>query len=104
MKRYHITVGAKTTADGTVITGSPHWTIDGQPIAREGEGVGGWAAAGFLTAPAVTGLCVGLGVPTGGTSLLVCSVLAVGATSLAGGSIGAVGGEAIGEKIYEAME
>ncbi|MBC2692341.1 PAAR domain-containing protein [Pseudomonas kielensis] len=69
-----------------------------------GGGVGGWAAAGFLTAPAVTGLCVGLGVPTGGTSLLVCSVLAVGATSLAGGSIGAVGGEAIGEKIYEAME
>ena len=34
MKRYHITVGAKTTADGTVITGSPHWTI-----AREGDEV-----------------------------------------------------------------
>lgn len=40
MKRYHITVGAKTTADGTVITGYPHWTIDGQPIAREGGGGG----------------------------------------------------------------
>ncbi len=39
MKRYHITVGAKTTADGTVITGYPHWTIDGQPIAREGDEV-----------------------------------------------------------------
>ncbi|MFJ2447416.1 PAAR domain-containing protein [Pseudomonas sp. NPDC087626] len=39
MKRYHITVGAKTTADGTVMTGYPHWTIDGQPIAREGDEV-----------------------------------------------------------------
>jgi len=39
MKRYHITVGAKTTADGTVMTGYEFWTIDGQPIAREGDEV-----------------------------------------------------------------
>jgi uncharacterized Zn-binding protein involved in type VI secretion len=39
MKRYHITVGAKTTADGTVTTGYEFWTIDGQPIAREGDEV-----------------------------------------------------------------
>ncbi len=39
MRRYHITVGAKTTADGTVMTGYEFWTIDGQPIAREGDEV-----------------------------------------------------------------
>ena len=34
MKRYHITVGAKTTAGGTVRTGWAYSTIDGQAIAR----------------------------------------------------------------------
>ncbi len=39
MKRYHITVGAKTTAGGTVRTGWAYSTIDGQAIAREGDEV-----------------------------------------------------------------
>ncbi len=37
MRRYHITVGAKTTADGTVRTGWDCSTINGQAMAREGD-------------------------------------------------------------------
>jgi len=39
MKRYNITVGAKTTVNGTVRTGYGSWTIDGQAIACEGDEV-----------------------------------------------------------------
>ncbi|SDU96036.1 PAAR domain-containing protein [Pseudomonas vancouverensis] len=39
MKRYHITVGARTTADGTVRTGWEWSTINGQAMAREGDEV-----------------------------------------------------------------
>ncbi|KPU61508.1 PAAR motif family protein [Pseudomonas fluorescens] len=39
MRRYHITVGAKTTADGTVRTGWDCSTINGQAMAREGDEV-----------------------------------------------------------------
>ncbi|WP_256348215.1 PAAR domain-containing protein [Pseudomonas yamanorum] len=37
MKRYHITVGAKTTADGTVRTGCADCTIDDVPQSVEGD-------------------------------------------------------------------
>jgi len=37
MRRYHITVGAKTTAGGTVRTGWDYSTINGQAMAREGD-------------------------------------------------------------------
>lgn len=37
MRRYNITVGAKTTVNGTVRTGYGSWTIDGQAIACEGD-------------------------------------------------------------------
>ncbi|POA18713.1 hypothetical protein C1886_15385 [Pseudomonas sp. FW300-N1A1] len=66
-----------------------------------GGGAGGMVAGALLTAPAVTGLCVGLGVPTGGTSLLVCGVLVVGAASFASGVAGGEFGESIGDIIYE---
>lgn len=39
MRRYHITVGAKTTANGSVTTGWPRGCINGQAIAREGDEV-----------------------------------------------------------------
>jgi uncharacterized Zn-binding protein involved in type VI secretion len=39
MRRYHITVGAKTTADGTVRTGWQYSTINGLARAREGDEV-----------------------------------------------------------------
>ncbi|CAD5109182.1 PAAR domain-containing protein [Zestomonas carbonaria] len=39
MRRYHITVGAQTTAGGTVITGVGFIKIEGQPIAAEGDSV-----------------------------------------------------------------
>ncbi|WP_150643776.1 PAAR domain-containing protein, partial [Pseudomonas fluorescens] len=39
MRRYHITVGAKTTVDGTVRTGWECSTINGLAMAREGDEV-----------------------------------------------------------------
>ncbi|MNQ60282.1 PAAR motif protein [compost metagenome] len=39
MRRYHITVGAKTTVNGTVLTGYEYSTINGQAMAREGDEV-----------------------------------------------------------------
>lgn len=39
MQRYHITVGARTTAGGTVTSGSSRSTINDQPMAREGDEV-----------------------------------------------------------------
>ncbi|VVN70810.1 PAAR domain-containing protein [Pseudomonas fluorescens] len=39
MRRYHITVGAKTTVDGTVRTGWQYSTINGLAMAREGDEV-----------------------------------------------------------------
>ncbi|MEB0241981.1 hypothetical protein QN361_14900, partial [Pseudomonas sp. 5C2] len=56
------------------------------------------------TAPAVAGLCVGLGVPTGGGSLLVCGIVLVGAASFSAGYIGGKSGEKMAEKIYEAVK
>jgi uncharacterized Zn-binding protein involved in type VI secretion len=39
MKRYHITLGARTTAVGTVITASSLSSINGAPMALEGDRV-----------------------------------------------------------------
>jgi len=39
LKRYHITLGATTTAGGTVTTASSLSTIDGKPMALEGDKV-----------------------------------------------------------------
>jgi uncharacterized Zn-binding protein involved in type VI secretion len=39
MKRYHITLGARTTAGGTVITASSLASINGAPMAIEGDAV-----------------------------------------------------------------
>lgn len=65
-------------------------------------GIAGGAAAGAaLTAPVVGGLCVGLGVPTGGLAILACGIVAVAVGSYAAGTLGGVGGEMAGDVIYE---
>ena len=67
--------------------------------------LGGGAAAGYLlTVPVVGTICVALGVPTGGAATLACGILVVGTGSFAGGELGAKGGEAIGEVIYESLK
>ena len=64
----------------------------------------GMATGRILTAPVVGGLCVALGVPTGGFLTLACSIVAVGAGSYAGGTLGEMSGEFIGEAIYESTK
>jgi uncharacterized Zn-binding protein involved in type VI secretion len=65
--------------------------------------VGGWASGIVLSAPVVGGLCVGLGVPSGGLSLLGCGVLVAGGISFSAGQAGVKVGENIAEKIYESV-
>jgi hypothetical protein len=67
-------------------------------------GIGGGALVGGLTAPLVGGLCVALTVPTAGVAPLVCSILVVGVGSYAGGEVGSVLGEMVGEQIYEVVK
>jgi hypothetical protein len=68
-------------------------------------GVGGGAIVGaLLTAPAAGGLCLGLGVPTGGIATLVCGIVVVGAASFGAGKVGGISGEAMAEKIYESVK
>ncbi|MBV7480375.1 PAAR domain-containing protein [Pseudomonas sp. PDM31] len=68
-------------------------------------GIAGGAMAGaLLTTSAVGGLCIGLGVATAGVGLLACSVIAVGIGSFAGSTLGEMGGEIIGELVYENLK
>ena len=57
-----------------------------------------------LTAPDVSGLCLGIGVTTVGVGALVCSVLVVGSGFLAEGVTLGMVGEDAGELIYEIVE
>jgi hypothetical protein len=68
-------------------------------------GIAGGAMAGaILTSSAVGGLCIGLGVATVGFGLLACSVIAVGIGSYGGSTLGEMGGEIIGEIVYENLK
>ncbi|MEO8647181.1 hypothetical protein [Pseudomonas sp.] len=68
-------------------------------------GVAGGAAAGAaLTGTAVSAICVGLGIPTGGAATLLCGLVVVGIGSYAGGALAGAGGEALGEVIYETVK
>ncbi|MDD2048935.1 hypothetical protein [Pseudomonas putida] len=68
-------------------------------------GVAGGAAVGYaLTGPTAAGICIAIGVPTGGLAGLACGVLVVGASSFAAGAIGGKFGEDMGEVIYEAVK
>ncbi|MFY0732401.1 hypothetical protein [Pseudomonas sp. NFX15] len=64
--------------------------------------LGGAAAGGALTSSVVGGLCVGLGVPTGGLATLACGLVVVGVGSFAASTLIGKGGEVAGELIYEA--
>ena len=66
-------------------------------------GIGGGVFAGAISAHIVGGICVGLGIPTGGLSTLVCAVLVTGATSVSAGYAGGKVGETTAEKIYEVL-
>ncbi|WP_223591838.1 PAAR domain-containing protein [Pseudomonas sp. A-R-19] len=66
--------------------------------------VGGGIVGAALSTSAVGGLCVGLGVPTGGLGLLVCSIVVVGAGSISSSAIGSVIGEKMGDRIFEATQ
>ncbi|KRP69726.1 MULTISPECIES: PAAR domain-containing protein [Pseudomonas] len=59
----------------------------------------GWAA-GAASAP----VCLGIGVATGGIGGVVCVAALVGAGAWAGTTAGGIGGEYIGEMIYEATQ
>ncbi|AZE99682.1 hypothetical protein C4J95_2220 [Pseudomonas orientalis] len=59
----------------------------------------GWAA-GAASAP----VCLGIGVATGGIGGVVCVAALVGAGAWAGTTAGGMGGEYIGEMIYEATQ
>ena len=66
--------------------------------------VGGSVAGIVLSAPIVSGLCVGLGFATGGVSTLICGVVVVGASSFSAGLGGEKVGEKLAEKIYESVK
>lgn len=69
--------------------------VTGLSISSLGGSFGAYAAAS---------LCIGLGVPTGGASLLACAVIGGAAGGLLGGQVGSAGGELIGQKLYESTE
>ncbi len=60
---------------------------------------GGWAG-GVASGP----ICLAIGVATGGIGGVVCVAAIVGAGAWAGTTVGGMGGEYIGEKIYEAAQ
>ena len=49
-------------------------------------------------------ICLGIGVATGGLGGVVCVAALVGAGAWAGTTFGEMGGDYIGEKIYEAFQ
>lgn len=68
-------------------------------------GVGSGMLVGrTLTAPIVGGLCVAMGVPSGGLLMLACGIVAVGGGTYAGGILGEIGGELAGEIVYESIK
>ncbi|MBS0847977.1 PAAR domain-containing protein [Citrobacter sp. JGM124] len=62
-------------------------------IGGTGLGIG----AGYLAAPA----CIAIGVGTAGIGGLACLVIVGGTAGYAGSELGSVGGEAMGNKVYE---
>ncbi|WP_297841373.1 hypothetical protein [Pseudomonas sp.] len=64
--------------------------------------VAGGAGIGALSAGAVSSICLAIGVPTALLGTVVCGVVVVGVGSFAGGTIGGMVIEGVGEKIYEA--
>ncbi|MDR5868723.1 LysM peptidoglycan-binding domain-containing protein [Halomonas koreensis] len=73
-----------------------------------GGGIAGGAAGGAAAGAVAGGICLALGVPTGGLATLACGVVLVGAGGYVGGEIGGEamkqGGEWVGEAIYGASQ
>ncbi|WP_249978888.1 LysM peptidoglycan-binding domain-containing protein [Vreelandella olivaria] len=69
-----------------------------------GGGVLGGAIAGGAAGSVAGGICLALGVPTGGLATLACGVVVVGGAGYGGGAVGGklgeLGGESLGELIY----
>jgi len=82
--------------------------VSGLNLLRQGVFTGGIVGGGIvgaaLSTSAVGGLCVGLGVPTGGLGSLVCSIVVVGVGSFSSSAIGGAVGEKMGERIFEATQ
>lgn len=75
----------------------------------EGGGFAGGVAGGAVGGLALGGataasVCVGLGVPTAGVGTLVCGLVVVGVGSFAAGAVGGMGGEIMGDVIYESVK
>jgi uncharacterized Zn-binding protein involved in type VI secretion len=66
--------------------------------------MGGAAAGALLSIQTTGGLCLTLGVPTGGLGTGVCTAVAVTTGALVGGAVGTGIGEWLGEIIYEATK
>ena len=64
-------------------------------------GIAGSAAAGWFLSGKAVGLCVGLGLSSGGIPVLGCAILVVSGGSLIAGRIGETAGINFGELIYE---
>ena len=78
-------------------------TADKPPLSRQAELGGGSIAVGMAGGFALSyGLCnFVFGLPSGGTSLLWCTIVAGGAGGAGGGWLGAKGGKSLGNVIYE---
>jgi len=68
-------------------------------LSTVGGVAGGWAS-GIASVP----ICLAIGVATGGIGGVVCVAAIVGTGAWAGTTVGGLGGEFIGEKIYEASQ
>ena len=61
-----------------------------------GGSLGAWAGSG-----AASSLCIGIGLASGGTGGMVCSLMLVGVGSYLGSKGGEKAGLLVGEKVYE---
>jgi uncharacterized Zn-binding protein involved in type VI secretion len=64
----------------------------------------GSVTGALLSGSSVGYLCVGLGIATGGIAAATCGILVVGAGSYAGGKFGEMGGEIIGDVVYDVIK
>ena len=64
-------------------------------------GLGGGAAGGFSAGLGAGFVCAAIGIGTAGVGGIVCGIVLVGAGSVAGGAVGSLLGEELGEIIYE---
>ncbi|UOB26637.1 PAAR domain-containing protein [Pseudomonas orientalis] len=62
------------------------------------------AFSGSMAASASGSICLGIGVATGGIGGVICVATLVGASTWAGTTVGGMGGEYVGELIYETIQ